>query len=144
MYQRILVPTDGSALSDRAVQTAVDLAHRLGSALHALTVLQPYPYSLVAEMQPVEPQVFTQAEQRAARRRLESVREAAQAAQVRFEAHLVEAPQVWRGIVDEAERLRADLIVMASHGRSGLVALMLGSETQRVLTHCSVPVLVVR
>jgi nucleotide-binding universal stress UspA family protein len=144
MYQRILVPTDGSALSDRAVQTAVDLAHRLGSALHALTVLRPFPYSLVADGAPLEPQVFSQAEQRAARQRLESVQAAARAAQVRYEAHLIEATPVWRGIVDEAERLRVDLIVMASHGRSGLAALVLGSETQRVLTHTQVPVLVVR
>lgn len=144
MYQRIIVPTDGSALSDRAVKTAVDLAHRLGSALHALTVLEPYPYSLIAEAQPVEPAVFLEAERRAARLRLESVQAAAIAAGLRYEMHLVEAPQPWRGIVEEAERLRADLIVMASHGRSGLAALMLGSETQRVLTHTQVPVLVVR
>ncbi|MBN8505160.1 MAG: universal stress protein [Burkholderiales bacterium] len=144
MYQRILVPTDGSELSQKAVQTAVQLAQRFGAELFALTVTEPYPYSPLAEAQPVLPQEFLDAEMRLANARLKAVSDAAGAAGVRCEGASVEGAQPWRAICDEAGNRSADLIVMASHGRSGLAGLLLGSETQKVLTHCAVPVLVVR
>ncbi len=144
MYRSILVPTDGSELADKAVQTAIKMAKLCGASLRAVTVTEPYPYSPLAEAQPINPQEFLDAEMRLAEQRLKTVRDAAAAAGVSCEGHSVEGALVWRGIVDEADRVDADLIVMASHGRSGISALLLGSETQKVLTHTSRAVLVVR
>lgn len=144
MYTRILVPTDGSELSAQAVRSAVQLAKTFGARLLALTVTEPYPYSPLAEAQPVEPQEFLDGEMRLAAQRLQQVRDAAAAAGVACEAASVEGAQPWRAICDHAAASACDLIVMASHGRSGLAGLLLGSETQKVLTHCKVPVLVVR
>lgn len=144
MYSRILVPTDGSELSAKAVQSAVALAQRLGAQILALTVTDPYPYSPLAEAAPIEPQGYLDAVQRLAAQRLHAVAAVASAAGVACETASLEAAQPWRGIVDHAEGVKADLIVMASHGRKGVSALLLGSETQKVLTHSTVPVLVVR
>jgi nucleotide-binding universal stress UspA family protein len=92
----------------------------------------------------VHPQEFLDAEMRLAAARLKTVADAAAAAGVRCEGASIEGAQPWRAICDQATAVGADLIVMASHGRSGLAGLLLGSETQKVLTHCTVPVLVVR
>jgi len=144
MYARILVTTDGSDITATAVAQAVELAQKLGSQLYALTVTEPYPYSPLAETQPISPQEHLDAELRVANSRLLAVQNAANAAGVRCEASSVEGTQPWRAIVDHAERIKADLVVMASHGRRGVSALLLGSETQKVLTHSKIPVLVVR
>ncbi len=144
MYSRILVPTDGSELSAKAVQQAIGLAQRLGAQVQALTVTDPYPYSPLAEAAPIEPQSYLDAMQRMASQRLQAVVAVASAAGVPCESASLEAAQPWRGIVEYAESVKADLIVMASHGRKGVSALLLGSETQKVLTHSTVPVLVVR
>ncbi|MBH9578205.1 universal stress protein [Inhella proteolytica] len=144
MYARILVTTDGSDITATAVAQAVELAQKLGSQLYALTVTEPYPYSPLAETQPISPQEHLDAELRVANARLLAVQNAASAAGVRCEASSVEGTQPWRAIVDHAERIKADLLVMASHGRRGVSALLLGSETQKVLTHSKIPVLVVR
>jgi nucleotide-binding universal stress UspA family protein len=144
MYTHILVPTDGSELSDKATQAAIELAKRLGALLHAFTVTEPYPYSPLAEAQPILPQEFLDAARSQADRFLKRVRELAAAAGVACEGSHVEAAQPWRAICERAGELGCDCIVMASHGRSGLAGLLLGSETQKVLTHCQLPVLVVR
>lgn len=144
MFKRILVPTDGSELTERAVRSAIQLAQQFGASVQALTVTEPYPYSPLAEAQPIEPQEFLDAEMRLAAQRLKAVTEAAAAAGVPCEGASVEGAQPWRAICDQAQASGADLIVMASHGRSGIAGLLLGSETQKVLTHCAVPVLVVR
>jgi nucleotide-binding universal stress UspA family protein len=144
MYSRILVPTDGSELSAKAVQSAVALAQRIGARVLALTITDPYPYSPLAEAAPIEPQSYLDAIQRMATQRLQAVSAVASAAGVPCESASLEAAQPWRGIVDHAEGVNADLIVMASHGRKGVGALLLGSETQKVLTHSKIPVLVVR
>lgn len=144
MYQHILVPTDGSELTAKAVAAAIQLATQFGARLYALTVTEPYPYSPLAEAQPVAPQEFLDAEMRLAQLRLKAVADAAARAGVTCEAVSVEGAQPWRAICDHAASNRVDLIVMASHGRGGIAGLLLGSETQKVLTHCAVPVLVVR
>ena len=144
MYQRILVPTDGSDLSKKAVQTAVSLARLSGAQLRAISVKEPFPYSALSEMQPVPPQEFYDAQDRLATSRVQAVLDAAQAAGLTCKGHTVEALHPWEAILDYARSEAADLIVMASHGRRGLNALLLGSETQKVLTHSSLPVLVVR
>jgi nucleotide-binding universal stress UspA family protein len=144
MFHCILVPTDGSAITAKAADKAIELARLTGATLHALSVREPFPFSAVSEMQPAPPAEFYEAQERIANQRVAAVRSKAEAAGVTCEVHTEEALQPWEAIVNAAKDQGCDLIVMASHGRRGVSALLLGSETQRVLTHSSVPVLVVR
>jgi nucleotide-binding universal stress UspA family protein len=95
-------------------------------------------------MQPTPPQEFFDAQERIAAGRVKTVIDAATAAGVACEAFTIEAVHPWEAICDHAKAQNCDLIVMASHGRRGVAALLLGSETQKVLTHTSTPVLVVK
>ena len=144
MFKRILVPTDGSDITSKAVATAVSLAKTMGAAIDTLSVKEPFPYSAISEMQPVPPQEFFDAQERIAGERVNAVRAACSAAGVACEAHTVEAVHPWEAIIEHAKASACDLIVMSSHGRKGVTALLLGSETQKVLTHTAIPVLVVR
>jgi nucleotide-binding universal stress UspA family protein len=144
MYKRILVPTDGSDITAKAVSTAVSLAKSLGAQLFTISVKEPFPYSAISEMQPTPPQEFYDAQERIATTRVKTVADAAQAAGLSCEAHTVEALHPWEAIIEHAKLKQCDLIVMASHGRRGVAAMLLGSETQRVLIHSKIPVLVVR
>ncbi len=144
MYRSILVPTDGSDITTKAVQTAITLAKTLGAKLSTISVKEPFPYSAISEMQPVPPQEFYDAQERIAAARVKTVVEAATAAGLDCAGHTIEALHPWEAITDHAKNQGCDLIVMASHGRRGVSALLLGSETQKVLTHCAVPVLVVK
>lgn len=144
MYKRILVPTDGSDISAKAVRSAADLAKLCAAQLQVLSVKEPFPYSAISEMQPVPPQEFYDAQERLARSRVEAACDATRSLGVSAEGATVEAVHPWEAILDHAKSRECDLIVMASHGRRGLSALLLGSETQKVLTHSTVPVLVVR
>ncbi len=144
MYQRILFPTDGSDITAKALQTAIGMARLCGASIEALSVMEPFPYSAISEMQTVPPQEFLDAQLRVAQSRVKAVVDAATAADVRCEGATVEALHPWEAILDHARTRQCDLVVMASHGRRGVTALLLGSETQRVLTHSTLPVLVVR
>jgi nucleotide-binding universal stress UspA family protein len=144
MFKRILIPTDGSDVTAKAVATAVGLAKSLGAKLYTLSVKEPFPYSAISEMQPTPPQEFFDAQERIAAKRVQAVTDACKAAGVDCEAHTVEALHPWEAVIDHAKNQQCDLVVMASHGRRGVSALLLGSETQKVLTHSTVPVLVVR
>ncbi|WP_374674533.1 universal stress protein [Ideonella sp.] len=144
MYRNILVPTDGSDITAKAVQTAITLAKTVGARLSVISVKEPFPYSAISEMQPVPPQEFYDAQERIASTRVKAVVDAATAAGLQCAAHTVEALHPWEAITDHAKTQGCDLIVMASHGRRGVSALLLGSETQKVLTHCAIPVLVIK
>ena len=144
MYKRILISTDGSDISQKAAQSAVALASTVGAELYAISVKEPFPYSAISEMQPVPPQEFFDAQERIAAERVKGVVSAAAAAGVKCQAHTVEALHPWEAILDHAKTQGCDLIAMGSHGRSGLSALLLGSETQKVLTHSTLPVLVIK
>lgn len=144
MYQRILVPTDGSEITAKAVETAVSLAKLTGASLVTLCVKEPFPYSAISEMQPVPPQEFYDAQERIAASRVKAVMDAAAAAGVACEGSTVEALHPWEAILDLAKAKACELVVMASHGRRGVAALLIGSETSRVLTHSPLPVLVVK
>ena len=144
MFKRILISTDGSDISQKAAQSAITLARTTGAELFAISVKEPFPYSAISEMQPVPPQEFFDAQQRIAVERVEQVVSAAGKASIICHAHTVEAMHPWEAILDHAKTQHCDLVVMASHGRSGLSALLLGSETQKVLTHSSIPVLVIK
>ena len=144
MYSRILVPTDGSEITRKAVDTAVSLARRLDAQLFAVAVKEPFPYSAISEVQPIAPQEFYEAQEKVASARVTAVVEAARAQLVACTGHTVESIHPWEAILQIAKDKGCDLIVMASHGRRGVAALLLGSETQRVLLHSPVPVLIVK
>jgi nucleotide-binding universal stress UspA family protein len=144
MFKHILVPTDGSDITAKAISTALALAKSVGAQLHTISAKEPFPYSAISEMQPTPPQEFFDAQERIASQRVAAVVTLCNEAGVTCHAHTVEALHPWEAIIDHARRMECDLIVMASHGRRGVSALLLGSETQKVLTHTKVPVLVVR
>ena len=144
MFQRILVPTDGSEITAKAVETTIRLARSVGARVFTISVKEPFPYTAISEMQPTPPQEFFDAQERIASKRVQAVVDLCATAGVPCQAHTVEALHPWEAIIDHAKRMECDLLVMASHGRRGVSALLLGSETQKVLTHSKVPVLVVR
>jgi nucleotide-binding universal stress UspA family protein len=140
----VLVATDGSPISERAVETAAQLAARVGARLTVVTVEAPYPYSAVGESSAIAGADYQAKVGAAASARLARAKEIAAAAGVECRTSLQEASDVYRGVMAAAEQAGAGLLVVASHGRRGLSALMLGSETQKLLAHTTVPVLVVR
>jgi nucleotide-binding universal stress UspA family protein len=144
MFKRILVPTDGSEITGRAVAIAVGLAKTVDAEVFTLCVKEPFPYGAVAEMQPTPPQEFFDAQERSAARHIRAVIDACDAAGVVCHAQTIEGLQPWEAIVEHARQQQCDLLVMGSHGRKGLATLFLGSETHDVLSHTTVPVLVVR
>jgi nucleotide-binding universal stress UspA family protein len=144
MFKRILVPTDGSEITAKAVQTVLAMAKEIGASLFTISVKEPFPYSAISEMQPVPPQEFYDAQERIAAARVKEVTDAASQAGVPCSGHTVEALHPWEAILDHAKSQQCDLIVMASHGRRGVAALLLGSETSRVLTHSEIPVMVIK
>lgn len=144
MYKRILFPTDGSDITAKALQTALGLAKLTGAELQVIAVKDPFPYGAISEMQPTPPQEFLDAQERVASARVKKALDAAAAAGLSAHGHTVEAVHPWEAIIDHAKAQACDVVVMASHGRRGLSALLLGSETQKVLTHIDLPVLVVR
>ncbi len=147
MYKHILLPTDGSPLSEKANVHAIGLAKALNALLTVFHSSPEYPTPIVAEGIVLEPISLAEYEARAreqAQTILENVKRAADAAGVRCDALHRIAPIPWEAILDAARTVDADVIMMASHGRRGLTALILGSETQRVLMHTDRPVIVVR
>jgi nucleotide-binding universal stress UspA family protein len=147
MYKRILVPTDGSALSKKAVTSAVDLASSVGAELVALNVVPRYPMSYFEGGMPVSMDEIKRVERNWAEKgqaAADEVGKAAQKAGVKAKAITVRSDLVAEAILAAARKNKCDLVVMASHGRKGLKRLLLGSETQHVLTHGNIPVLVLR
>jgi nucleotide-binding universal stress UspA family protein len=142
MTQRILIATDGSEPSLRASQLAVALARSLGASVVGCAALPVYPYHGLGEPAPAETAFQAQAAAEA-NGHLDSIEQAARVAGVAFQRVLREGhPDDI--ILQTAQTESCDLIVMASHGRRGVTALLLGSETQKVLARSSLPVLVVR
>jgi nucleotide-binding universal stress UspA family protein len=145
MYTNILIPTDGSALSGKAVQHGIALAKLISAKVTVLTVLPPF-HTLTTDARMIEdtPAQFKARMQTHAEKALSVAAAAAQAAGVTCETVQVEHEHPYQAIINAAESKGCDLIVMASHGRHGISALVLGSETVKVLTHCKVPLLVHR
>lgn len=147
MYKHILLPTDGSPLSDKANVHAIGLAKALGARLTVFHASAEYPTPIVAEGIVLEPISHAEYEARAneqARSILETVKQRAEAAGVACDTRHQIAAIPWEAILEAARSVGADVIAMASHGRRGLAALILGSETQRVLMHSELPVIVIR
>ena len=145
MYTSILIPTDGSELAGKAVQHSIALAKRIGAKVTVLTVLPPF-HTFTTDTQMLEdtPAQYKARMQKHAEKTLGTVVQAAHAADVPCEAIQIEDEHPYRAIITTANTKGCDLIVMASHGRRGISALVLGSETVKVLTHSNIPVLVHR
>ena len=147
MYKRILVATDGSKLSNKAVKSAIDLAAICGAELVALKVIPRYPQSYFEGSIPLSADDVARVEQKWAddgRGVVEAVKIAGEAQGVKVKAILAKSDVISDALIAAAKKHKADLIVMASHGRKGVKRLLLGSETQQVLTHSEIPVLVLR
>jgi nucleotide-binding universal stress UspA family protein len=144
MFKKLLVATDGSVLSQRAIDTAVGLARSLGASLVGVTAVDAYPYAGVGQIDPLAYSEFQARASAEAFDRLGALERAAQAAGVPCEALSRQGAPPWRAILDTAAENGCDAIVMASHGRQGVSALILGSETQHVLAQATIPVIVVR
>lgn len=147
MYTHILIPTDGSKFSAHAVAHGVAVAKAMGARVSGLFVA-PAPTPLVFEgLMPVnymQPQEHAALSERAAQHHLGVIERVAREAGVPFEGHTVTGEFPAEAILQAVQQHRCDLVVMASQGRRGLSALLLGSETQKVLAHAKVPVLVCR
>ena len=147
MYKRILVATDGSALSKKAVASAIALAATCGAELVALKVVPRYPQAYFEGSIPLSADEISRVETQwteSARVQLAAVEKAAKAKGVETKVVTIKSDVVSDAIIAAAKKQNADLIVMASHGRKGIKRLLLGSETQQVLTHSHTPVLVLR
>ena len=145
MYTNILIPTDGSDLAGKAVSHGVALARHIGAKVTFLTVSLPF-HMLTTDTQMIEdtPAQHKARAQASAQNILAAASRAAQTAGVKSAARHSEHEHPYEAIIDTAETEACGLIVMASHGRRGISAMVLGSETVKVLTHCKIPVLVHR
>lgn len=147
MYKRILLATDGSSLSHKAEQSAIAMAAAFHAELQVVRVIPHYIQTYFegsfavteVDSQKIEAQ-WAQTAQEA----LDKVQSAAAAQGVNASTLVIKSDDIAQGLVDQANHFKADLMVMASHGRKGIKRLLLGSETLAVLTHVKIPVLVLR
>ncbi len=147
MYQRILVATDGSKLSKKAVSSAIDLAAVCGAELVALKVVPRYPQSYFEGGIALQPSEVASVEKKwtdEGQAVVDAVKKAALAKGIITKAVTVKSDVVSDALLAAAKKHQCDLIVMASHGRKGIKRLLLGSETQHVLTHSTIPVLILK
>lgn len=147
MYHRILVATDGSDLSQKAVTSAIDLAALCGAELVAVTVVPRYPQSYFEGGMALQPEEVQRVEKQWADKGqavVDAVQKAATDKGVTVQAITLTSDVVSEALITAATKHQCDLIVMASHGRRGIHRLLLGSETQHVLTHSSIAVLVLK
>ena len=147
MFTRIMLATDGSKLSQKAVKSAIDLASKFNAELVAVKVIPRYVQTYFEgsftvadiDVKSIEAQWATGAQQV-----LDKISSSAVAKGVSVKTSVIKSDDISEGLVKAANKMKVDLIVMASHGRKGIKRLLLGSETQNVLTHSEVPVLVLR
>jgi len=147
MYQRILIATDGSTLSKKAVRSGIGLAKAVGADVVAVNVIPRYPISYFEGAITVSADEVSKTEQRwadKAQEVVDNVCDAARAEGVKCKPVVVRSDLVAESVLSAAKKNKCDLIVMASHGRKGIKRVLLGSETQQVLTHSQIPVLVLR
>ena len=147
MFKHILIPTDGSEQSRRAAEAGVALAKALGArvtGLFAEPAPTPIVYDKFLPLRHISPEVHAAAIERTAKRYLGVIEAAAAKAGVSCETVRRTSEFPAETILEVAKRRKCDVIVMASHGHRGLAGLLLGSETQKVLTHAKIPVLVYR
>jgi len=147
MFKHILVPTDGSTLSTDTVRRAVSFAREAGARITFFYAKPEYPVAFYGEgalIDPTTPEKFAEMADQQAREILDACEQIARAADVASTSLSATSDVPWEAIIEAATGAGCDLIFMASHGRRGLGGFLLGSETQRVLTHSKIPVLVYR
>ncbi|HPT50530.1 MAG TPA: universal stress protein [Accumulibacter sp.] len=147
MFKHILVPTDGSDLSKETARRAVSFAREAGARITAFVAKPEYPISYYGEgalIDPTTPEKFLALAEQQAQETLDFVVELGRQAEVEVRKLAMTSDIPYQAIIDAATQAGCDLIFMASHGRRGFSALLLGSETNKVLTHSKIPVLVYR
>lgn len=145
MFRKILVATDGSPLSVAAASAAIEFATASGASIVGLSLAQLYPYMLMPEAGAmVDLSMYEEAQDQLAEQAVKKLDEQARAAGVSCVTLTKRAVHPYEEIISSAQENKCDLIWMASHGRRGLDKLLLGSETQRVLAHSTIPVMVYR
>ncbi|MEO6022004.1 MAG: universal stress protein [Burkholderiales bacterium] len=146
MFKHILIPTDGSELSENAIKAGINFAKSIGARVTGFRAIEEYPWAY-GEYVPFDnytPQQREEQEISLSKVCLKVVEDHAKAAGVVCETLYARSSTTFAGIIKAAEDKGCDLIFMASHGRRGLSGLLLGSETVKVLTHCKIAVLVYR
>lgn len=145
MFRKILVATDGSPVSVAAASAAIEFATASGASIVGLSLAQLYPYMLMPEAGAmVDLSMYEDAQDQMAEQAVKKLEEQAKAAGVNCVVYTKRAVHPYEEIISTAQENKCDLIWMASHGRRGLDKLLLGSETQRVLAHSTIPVMVYR
>lgn len=147
MFKHILLPTDGSRLSNRAVKRGLEFAKRIRARVTAIHVVPEFKIMADESFVPLSPALkkrFEEEGRTRARKVLDAIARQAKGRRVRCATVSVASDLPYQQIIATARRKKCDLIMMASHGRRGLSSLLLGSETAKVLIHSKVPVLVVR
>jgi nucleotide-binding universal stress UspA family protein len=147
MFKHILVPTDGSELSQETARRAVSFAKEAGARITAFYAKPEYPVTYYGEgalIDPTTPEKFAEMAEQQAQQTLDFVVDLCRNAGVEVTTLAITSDVPYQAIIDGATQVGCDLIFMASHGRRGFTALLLGSETNKVLTHSKIPVLVYR
>jgi nucleotide-binding universal stress UspA family protein len=147
MFKHILIPTDGSPVAQKAIHAGVRLAAEMGATVTGYFAVEPPPTHLYGEGYLADRKLVDELDRRAmdnARQAVDEIAKAAKAAGVKCETIIGKAVVPYRGIIEAAEKRGCDAVFMASNGHRGLTGLLLGSVTQKVLTHSKIPVLVFR
>jgi len=147
MFKHILVPTDGSELSQETARRAVSFAKEAGARITAFYAKPEYPVTYYGEgalIDPTTPEKFAEMAEQQAQQTLDFVVDLCRNAGVTVDTLAITSDVPYQAVIDGATQVGCDLIFMASHGRRGFTALLLGSETNKVLTHSKIPVLVYR
>ena len=147
MFKNVLIPTDGSKLSAKAIKAGVAFAKSINACVTGCYVVEPFqPYYFGDYIPPdmPTPKEFERHAREAGEKYLQQIENAARAAGLTYSGTVIKSDSPYAGIIAAAKKAGCDLIFMASHGRSGLSGLLLGSETHKVLIHSKIPVLVYR
>lgn len=145
MFKTILVPTDGSPLSDKAIDAAITFAREAGSKIIGISVFEPRDVGNLSDgMSVTDTTAAVEHRNALAQGYVDRIANAAKAANVPYETLVAHSINPYEEIINAAREFKCDVIFMASHGRKGLSALFVGSETQKVLSHSTIPVLVFR
>ncbi|HZP86923.1 MAG TPA: universal stress protein [Burkholderiales bacterium] len=147
MFKKILLPTDGSDLSKKAVKKGIEFAKSIGASV--VGFYSPEDYRVLMYSEYIPPSLLSEDEfqanaQKTAEHHLAYVEKQAASAGVPYESFFMSSVAPWEAIIEAAKKKKCDLIFMASHGRTGLAGLVLGSQTTKVLTHSKIPVMVYR
>jgi nucleotide-binding universal stress UspA family protein len=147
MFTHILIPTDGSELSKRAVKKGIEFAKQINARITTLHVVPEF--RVIADesfvsLSPAAKKRFEEESRQKAEKMLDAIVQQAKEQGVRCAAVAAANDLPYQQIIDTAKSSKCDLIMMASHGRRGIASVLLGSETAKVLTHSTIPVLVVR